>query len=315
MQRAERLLNHVQLNATGGLSLASIGVSGTHPTGILSGRVAIITGSGQGIGEAAAKLFAKEGAKVVVTDLDKKKSDAVAEAIRSSGGDAISIPGDVTDPNFPKTIIKGTIDKYGKLHILVNNAGYTWDGVIQRMSDKQWQAMLDVHNTAPFRLIREAAPFMREAGKAEMETTGKAEDRSIINISSTSGLHGNFGQANYATAKMGIVGLTKTVAKEWGLFGVRCNSLAFGMIKTRLTAEKAGTFIEVPNETKGGKVEKIALGIPKRSAQEEQLAMSMIPLRRAGDPEEAAGAILILASPFSTYITGHTLEATGGAGI
>jgi len=252
---------------------------------------------------------------VVVSDLDKKKSDAVAEAIRASGGDAISVPGDVTDPNFPKSLIKATIDKYSKLHIIVNNAGYTWDGVIQRMSDKQFQAMLDVHNVAPFRLIREAAPYMREAGKAEMEATGKADDRSIINISSTSGLHGNFGQANYSTAKLGIVGLTKTVAKEWGLFGVRCNALAFGMIKTRLTAEKKDAFIEVANEIKGGKVEKISLGIPKRTPQEEAFVMGMIPLRRAGEPEEAAGAVLLLASPFSTYITGHTLEATGGAGI
>jgi len=314
MQRASKILSHLQ-SSPEYLSLSSAGVSGTYPGGILKGRVAIITGSGQGIGEAAAKLFAKEGAKVVVTDLDQKKSDAVAENIRSSGGDAISIPGNVTDPDFPKKLIQGTIDKYGKLHIIVNNAGYTWDGVIQRMSDKQWQAMLDVHNTAPFRIIREAAPYMREAGKAEIDATGKAEDRSIINISSTSGLHGNFGQANYATAKMGIVGLTKTVAKEWGLFGVRCNALAFGLIKTRLTAEKSGSFIEVANDQKGGKVEKIALGIPKRSPQEEQFAMSLIPLRRSGEPEEAAGAILVLASPYSSYITGHTLEATGGVGI
>ena len=117
------------------------------------------------------------------------------------------------------------------------------------MSDKQWETMLTVHNTAPFRLIRAAAPFMREESKKEIDATGKSEPRSIVNVSSTSGLHGNAGQANYATAKMGVVGLTKTIAKEWGMFGIRCNTVAFGRIETRLTADKEkGASFKIGNE-------------------------------------------------------------------
>jgi len=280
--------------------------SGTDSRGLLKGQVAIITGSGQGIGEATAKLFAEEGAKVVVTDLDKAKSDKVAADIRSSGGEAISVPGDVTDPLFPDHIIKETIKAFGELHILVNNAGYTWDGVIHRMTDKQWDAMLLVHNTAPFRLIRAASPYMRDAGKKEMDETGHAKPRSIVNVSSTSGLHGNAGQINYATAKLGIVGLTKTVAKEWGSFNIRCNAVAFGRIETRLTgAKEKGNFIEV-----GG--QKVSLGIPQQMLGN---AVDMIPLKRAGSAREAAGGILMLASPHASYITGHCLEVTGGVGI
>lgn len=195
--------------------------------------------------------------------------------------------------------------KWGKLHILVNNAGYTWDGVIHRMSDRQWEAMLAVHNTAPFRLIRAAAPHMRDAAKKEQEQKGRAKPRCIINISSTSGLHGNAGQANYATAKMGVIGLTKTVAKEWGQFNVRCNAVAFGTIETRLTgAKEKGEHILVDGK-------KVALGIPAAVQRD----FGHIPLRRAGSPEEAAGAVLMLASPHASFITGHCLEVTGGMGI
>jgi 3-oxoacyl-[acyl-carrier protein] reductase len=274
--------------------------------GLLVGQVAIITGSGQGIGAATAKLFAKEGAKVVVTDLDRDKSDKVAAEINESGGDAISVPGDVTDLQFPEKLIVATIQKYGKLNILVNNAGYTWDGVIHKMTDQQWEAMLKVHNTAPFRLIRAASPYFRDLAKQEIEKGLTPEPRCIINISSTSGLHGNPGQANYSTAKMGVIGLTKTVAKEWGPFGIRCNAIAFGTIDTRLTRDKAaGAFIEVEGQ-------KIALGIPNVSSRD---MASRIPLGRAGTVDEAAGAILMLASPYASYITGHCLEVTGGMGI
>eukprot|EP01087_Luapelamoeba_hula_P012933 TRINITY_DN3659_c0_g1_i1.p2 TRINITY_DN3659_c0_g1~~TRINITY_DN3659_c0_g1_i1.p2 ORF type:complete len:202 (+),score=36.31 TRINITY_DN3659_c0_g1_i1:300-905(+) len=201
--------------------------------------------------------------------------------------------------------MKQTIDAFGGLDILVNNAGYTWDGVIHRMTDKQWDAMLLVHNTAPFRLIRAATPYMREAGKSEIEKTGSARPRSIINISSTSGIHGNAGQINYATAKMGIVGLTKTVAKEWGMFNIRCNAIAFGWINTRLTQAKGSdNFIEVDKQ-------KVQLGVPSRP----DAATNMIPLKRSGTVDDAAGSILLLASPHASYITGHTLEVTGGVGI
>jgi len=281
---------------------ASLSASG----GLLKGEVAIVTGSGQGIGEAAARLFASEGAKVVVTDLDAKKSTAVAEDIKKNGGTAISIPGDITDPAFPDRLIKETIAAFGKLNVLVNNAGYTFDGVIHKMSDKQWDAMLVVHNTAPFRLIRAAAPYLRDAGKQEIDAGKIPENRVIINVSSTSGLHGNFGQANYATAKAGIIGLTKTVAKEWGPFGVRANTIAFGWIDTRLTRSKdTGAFIEVEGK-------KVALGIP---GADDQRSYDHIPLKRPGKVDDAAKGLLFLASHLSSYVSGHTLELTGGVGI
>jgi 3-oxoacyl-[acyl-carrier protein] reductase len=173
------------------------------------------------------------------------------------------------------------------------------------MTDKQWEAMLLIHNTAPFRLIRASTPYMRDAAKKEMESGKIPEPRCIINISSTSGLHGNIGQVNYATAKLGIVGLTKTVAKEWGSFGIRCNAVAFGFIDTRLTKPKGDSFIEVDGK-------KIMLGIPK-----EQLSNKYdnIPLKRSGTPEEAAAGILFMSCPMASYITGHCLEVTGGVGI
>jgi 3-oxoacyl-[acyl-carrier protein] reductase len=274
--------------------------------GLLNGQVAIVTGSGQGIGAATAMLFAEEGAKVVVTDLDAAKSNSVAAAIKLIGGSAISVPGDITDPNFPEKLVTATLEAFGKVNVLVNNAGYTWDGMLHTMTDDQWDAMLKVHNTAPFRLIRAIAPHMREGAKKEIAEAGTPQEpRSIINISSTSGLHGNVGQANYATAKLGIIGLTKTVAKEWGQFNIRCNAVAFGLVNTRLTQEKSmGAFIQVDGK-------QVKLGIPNS----EKRDYSAVPLRRPGNVAEAAGAVLLLASPHASYITGHTLEVTGGAGI
>lgn len=274
--------------------------------GLLEGQVAIITGAGRGIGAATARLFAAEGARVVVSDLDATVADVVADEIRVGGGDAIEVSGDITDPAFPERLVAETIKKYGTLNILVNNAGYTWDGMLHKMSDKQWQAMLDVHNTAPFRLIRAAAPHMRDAAKQEQAEGRTPEPRCIVNVSSTSGLHGNAGQANYSTAKLGIVGLTKTVAKEWGSLGIRCNAIAYGYIETRLTQDKAeAEAIEVDGET-------IQLGIPEHL---RNMATMVIPMGRTGTVDEAAGGILMLASPHAGYITGHVLEVTGGMGI
>lgn len=196
-----------------------------------------------------------------------------------------------------------TIAAYGKLNVLVNNAGYTWDGMIHKMSDKQFQAMIDVHNLAPFRMIRAAAPYMRDAAKAEKASGAAPESRCIVNISSTSGVNGNVGQANYSTAKSGIMGLTKTVAKEWGAFGVRCNAVAFGFIETRLTQDQeSGEKIAVAGE-------QVQLGIPGHM---KGMITMLIPLGRAGTPAEAAGAILLMASPLASYITGQTLLVTGG---
>jgi 3-oxoacyl-[acyl-carrier protein] reductase len=269
-------------------------------------QVVVITGAGRGIGAAAAKMFAEAGAKVVVNDLNPEPANAVVAEIEQAGGVAIAVPGDVTAPDFPEELLKAAVEAYGKINILVNNAGYTWDGMSHKMADEQWEAILAVHLTAPFRMIRAAAQYMRDPAKEEVKAGGPKEPRCIINVSSTSGLHGNIGQANYAAAKMGVLGLTKTIAKEWGAFGIRCNTVAFGFTDTRLTRSKdGGESIRV-----GG--QEVALGIPDKI---RQMAPMLIPLGRAATPEEAAGGILLLASPWAAYITGHTLEVTGGSGI
>ncbi len=273
---------------------------------IFENQTVLITGAGRGIGAAAALLFAREGARVVVSDRDAAPADEVVAAIRSAGGEAIAVCGDITDPAFPQALVEAAVDEFGALHVLVNNAGYTWDGMLHKMTDKQWEAILAVHATAPFRLVRAAAPYMRDAAKREEAEVGKATPRCIINVSSTSGLHGNVGQLNYATAKMGMVGFTKTVAKEWGPFNIRCNAVAFGYIETRLTqAKESGESVVVDGE-------EVRLGVPERLHDAIKMA---IPLGRTGTVEEAAGGILMLASPWAGYITGHTLEVTGGMGI
>lgn len=276
-------------------------------TKMFEDQVAVITGSGRGIGAAAARLFVAHGAKVVITDIDPEPTEAMVNEINESGGEAVGCPGDVTDPAFPDKLMKFAIDAFGKINVLVNNAGYTWDGMIHKMSDEQWQAILDCHNTAPFRMIRAVAPYMREVAKAETAEGGAPkENRCIVNISSTSGLHGNIGQANYSTAKMGIIGLTKNVAKEWGAFGIRCNAVAFGFIETRLTnAKELGETVTVGDK-------EIAVGIPEGMRGR---ANTGNPLGRPGTAEEGAGGILMMASPLAGYVTGHCLEVTGGAGM
>jgi len=302
-----------QINADRPITFEQLPTSAAAAQGLkLDNHVAIITGAGQGIGEQAALIFAREGAHVVVSDLDAVKSDNVAKNINQNGGKAISVPGDVTDPSFPEKLIQSTIKAFGKINILVNNAGYTWDAMSHKMDDKTWEAMLLVHQTAPFRIIRAAAPYMRDAGKKEIESGKAPENRAVINISSTSGIHGNVGQVNYSTAKMGVLGLTKTIAKEWGPFGVRCNCIAFGFIDTRLTqAKEKGSFITVDGK-------KVALGIPggvNLNNKEGQEKLKAIPLARSGKADEAAASIVLLSSPLSSFITGHCLEVTGGAGI
>ncbi|KAK0513229.1 hypothetical protein JMJ35_004215 [Cladonia borealis] len=267
-----------------------------YPKGMLSGQVAIITGSGQGIGAEAAKMFAAEGAKVVVQDIDAAKANAVAKEIKDAGGQATAIPGDMLNSEYINELVKKSAEfGGGKIHIVVNNAGFTWDGVIHKMTDKQWDTILALHNTAPFRLVRAAAPYFR---------VKDGEPRNIINISSTSGVNGNAGQINYGTAKAGVTGLSKVIAKEWGpQFGVRANSIAFGHILTRLTAAKEeGAFVTMPDGSK------VALGIPK--AQQEARASTAnldIPLRRPGTAKEAASVILAVASPLFSYVNGQTI--------
>ena len=222
-----------------------------------------------------------------------------------AGGDAIAIAGDVTAADYPKKVVQGTIQKYGKINHIINNAGFTFDKMLHTMPDDAFRLMLEVHNVAPFRLVREAAPYMR------FKEAEKRENRAIINISSTTGLHGNVGQANYAVAKAGVVGFTKTIAKEWGAFGVRANTVAFGYIETRLTAAKElGESITVNGQ-------KVALGIPGAQPKDgaKPTALPDIPLGRPGSADEAAAGVLLLVSPLASYVTGHTLEVTGGRGI
>ncbi|GAC1348361.1 MAG: 3-oxoacyl-[acyl-carrier-protein] reductase [Ktedonobacteraceae bacterium] len=274
--------------------------------GMLDGKVAILTGAGRGIGSAAARLFAAEGAMVVVSDLDPNPAEETASAIKDAGGKAVVVAGDVTDPAFPAQLIKATLDAYSGIDIIVNNAGYTWDGVIQNMTDKQWYAMIDVHTTAPFRILREASHFIRAAAKKEQAAHGRANPRKVVNVSSVSGVYGNAGQANYSTAKAGITGLTTTLAKEWGRYNVQVNCVCYGFIETRLTAPKE----QAEKVTRDG--EEIALGVPD---QARQMAPLLIPLGRPGTPEEAAGPMLFLASPLANYVSGHVLEITGGRAI
>lgn len=281
----------------------------------LVGKTAVITGAGRGIGRAAAELFAAEGARLLVSDLDRKALEETAAEIRQGGAELNSLEGSVTDPEFPGRLAKRVEGTFGALDVLVNNAGYTWDGTVHKMTDEQWEAMVDVHLTAPFRLIRALAPAMRAAAKAELADTGFARARKIVNISSTSATRGNFGQANYAAAKAGIIGLTRTLAREWGPFNIQVNCAAFGLIDTRLTQAKEGgeKFVVRPPGRAGSldhKTTAIDLGIPSAI---REAALEAIPMRRAGTAGEAAGVILFLASPLSDYVSGQVLEVTGGA--
>jgi 3-oxoacyl-[acyl-carrier protein] reductase len=274
--------------------------------GLIDGKVAILTGSGRGIGAATAKMFAAEGASVVVSDLDPAPAEETATAIRAAGGKAVVVPGDVTDPAFPAQLVKATLDSFGCIDIIVNNAGYTWDAVIQNMTDKQWYAMLDVHTTAPFRILREASHYIRDVAKKEQAATGRANPRKVVNVTSVSGVYGNAGQVNYSSAKAGVTGLTKTLAKEWGRYNVQVNCVCYGFIETRLTAPKESA------EKVVREGEEVQLGVPD---QMRQMAPLLIPLGRPGTPEEAAGPILFLASPLSNYVSGIVLEVTGGRAV
>jgi 3-oxoacyl-[acyl-carrier protein] reductase len=270
---------------------------------LLEGKSAIVTGSGRGIGRAVAKLFAEHGASVIVNDLEGEIAESVASEITAAGGRAITCVGSVTAPDFPDRIVRAAIAEFGQLDIIVNNAGYTWDAVIQNLTDEMWQAMIDVHLTAPVRLIRAAAPYMREVAKQEI-AAGQRVHRKIINVSSTSGVAGNAGQVNYSAGKMGIVGVTKTLAKEWGRFNINVNAVAYGFIETRLTQAK-----EKHEKVRIGEIE-AEIGIPDEMRRQ---AAQFIPLGRAGTPEEAAGPVLFLASPLADYVTGHVLLVTGGS--
>jgi 3-oxoacyl-[acyl-carrier protein] reductase len=268
----------------------------------LEGKVALITGSGRGIGRAIALKLASEGARIVVNDLDAEPADEVVQAIRDAGGQAVACAGSVAAPDFAERFIGTAVSQYKGLDIIVNNAGYTWDNVVQKMSDEQWYAMIDVHLTAPFRILRAAQPVIRALGKAETEA-GQRVVRKVVNISSVAGLFGNAGQTNYSTAKAGIVGMTQTLAKEWGRMNVTVNCVAYGFIKTRLTVSAAGD----STANIDGREIKVGVNPDLMAAMERG-----IPLGRGGTPEEAAGAVYLLCIPESDYVSGQTLMCSGG---
>ena len=267
--------------------------------GVLDGKAAIVTGSARGIGRATAELLAEQGARVLINDLDGDVAEQAASEIQ---GDTAVFGGDLTQAGVPDQLVQKAVDEFGQLDIIVNNAGYTWDGVAHKMTDDQFQAMLEIHTVVPFRVIRAAAPHLREPAKKERDE-GREVFRKIVNVSSISGTMGNAGQVNYSAAKAGVVGVTKTLAKEWGGFKINVNAVAFGFIETRLTASKE----------EGGKIEiegkEIDLGIPE---QMRALASAIIPLGRPATPEEAAGPVFFLCSPWANYVHGQILHVTGG---
>ncbi|WP_416465605.1 SDR family NAD(P)-dependent oxidoreductase [Sphingomonas sp. VDB2] len=270
---------------------------------ILDGKVALVSGSGRGIGKAIALKLASAGAHVVVNDLDEDVAKATASEIESLGVRAVVCVGDVTEADFGDKFVGAAVANFGTIDIIVNNAGYAWDSVLQKTSDEQWMAMLDVHLNAPFRILRAAQPVIAAAAKKEIAEHGRATRRTVINISSVAGLGGNAGQAGYAAGKAGIVGLTKTVMKEWGRYNVTVNAVAFGAIMTRMTAGEAGssTISVKGRDIKAGVSDEILEAMEKG-----------IPLGRAGTPEEAAGAVYLLCLPEADYITGEVIVAGGG---
>lgn len=270
---------------------------------MLAGKTAVITGAARGIGAATATAFAREGARLVLTDLDGAPLAETAAALSAAGAEVVTITGDVTDVDFPRTTLELAEQAFGTPDILVNNAGFTWDAIFHKMEQKQWDAILAVHLTAVFRMMQTIGGAMREKAKGELESGTAPAVRKIVNLSSISGTDGNAGQANYSAAKAGVIGLTKTVAKEWGRFNICVNAVAFGWIDTRLTRDRG------QNETVLHGDEKITLGIPQDMLQ---MAKYVIALGRAGTIDEAAGSILFLASPLSNYVSAQTLCVDGG---
>lgn len=268
----------------------------------LDGKVALVTGGGRGIGRAVCLKLAGAGARLVINDLDAAMAEEVAEIIRGKRGEAFVCAGSVSAVDFGQRFIDIALATFGDIDIIVNNAGFTWDAVAVKMTDEQFDAILDVHVKAPFRILRAAGAHFRNAWTRDTEA-GDPHHRKVVNISSIAGTGGNAGQVNYATAKAGIIGMTKTLSKEWGRYGVNVNAVAFGMIETRLTAVvETKTTVVVDGHAVG-------VGMPQTAVDAMR---ATIPLGRPGTPEEAAGAIYLLCLPESDYISGQVIPVTGG---
>ncbi len=271
--------------------------------GKLDGRTAIVSGAGRGIGRCVALKLAAEGANVVVNDLDSDPANGVVGEITAAGGNAVACAGSVLAEDFGERFVGAATQNFGGLDIVINNAGYTWDTVIQKMGDDQWDAIVDVHLKAPFRILRAAQPVISKAAKMEREA-GTIVNRKVVNISSIAGLYGNAGQVNYSSAKAGIVGMTRTLAKEWGRYNVNVNAIAFGLITTRLTEVDAdgGATIDIEGR-------ELRVGV---NPQVLQAMKAMIPLGRPGTPEEAAGSVVMLTYPEADYVSGQIIVTGGG---
>ncbi|KJK07327.1 MULTISPECIES: SDR family NAD(P)-dependent oxidoreductase [Pseudomonas] len=271
----------------------------------LEGKVALVTGSGRGIGREVALQLAAYGAKLVINDLDAEPAEDVVTTIRNAGGEAVACVGSVTAPDFAERLVKTAVDNYGAIDIIINNAGFTWDNVIQKMSDEQWYAIMDCHLTAPFRILRAAQPVISAAAKKEA-AEGREVLRKVVNISSGAA-GGNVGQSNYSSAKAGMLGLTKTLAKEWGRLKVNVNAVAFGLVETRLTQALAGE----DSKTVNIEGREIKVGVQQSRLDS---ASQTIPLGRPGKPEEAAGAVVMFCLPESDYCSGQVIYCGGGPG-
>ena len=269
----------------------------------LEGKIALVTGSGRGIGRALALKLASEGARVVVNDLEDEPVREVIEAIRGAGGEATACVGSVTAPDFGEQFVGTAVSTFGGLDIIVNNAGYAWAEPIQRMSDEMWYAMIDCHLTAPFRVLRAAQPVIRNLHRTDIEA-GRRVVRKVVNVSSMAGLFGGPGMVNYSAAKAGVIGLTRTLAKEWGRYAVTVNCVAFGLISTRMTDRGAG---EVVTNVDGRQAR---LDISRMTLLETM--ERNVPLGRAGTPEEAAGSVYLFCIPESDYVSGQVLMCSGG---
>jgi 3-oxoacyl-[acyl-carrier protein] reductase len=268
----------------------------------LEGRTALVTGAGRGIGRAIARRLAAAGASVMVNDLDESML-LETEAELAHPDRVHHVQGDLTDPSTPEAVVQATLDAFGSIDIIVNNAGYSWDNVIQKTTDEQFQAMLEIHLVTPFRLLRAASAFIREKAKQEI-AAGARVMRKVVNITSIAGTDGNPGQVGYSSGKAGVIGLTKTLAKEWGRYNVNVNAVGFGLIETRLVQ---------PLNGQGASMEmhghQIRLGVQPSLLDSVR---SACPLGRLGTPEEAAGAVLFFCSPLSDYVTGEVLICGGG---
>ncbi|MBR5271636.1 MAG: 3-oxoacyl-[Clostridia bacterium] len=243
---------------------------------MLKGKTAIITGSGRGIGKAIALKLASLGANIVVNDIPSSTdADATSEEIKNMGVESIVVKGDVRNIDDVNELIKATMDKFGKIDIFVNNAGITRDGLMLRMSEEDWDMVMDINLKGAFNCIKTVArPMMKQ------------RSGSIINITSIVGVMGNAGQANYVASKAGLIGLTKTTAKEFASRGIRCNAVAPGFIQSAMTDV-------LPDDVK-------------------QKYFDSIPLGKFGQTEDIANVVAFLASDMSAYVTGQTINVDGG---